>query len=686
MQRFFRDLSAAACAMLAGGIAVADTVPEGSMTIASPPPAGVSYAAYGSPGELLAGRAALQRAEAGTVEWTARVAYTDAEIYNPLTQRMDTVRLRSYQGAGVDPDVSFVPPTINLRPGDTFRLTLVNDLPADDPSCPGADNVNIPHCFNITNMHTHGVWVSPAGNSDNVLLSVPPGGGRFTYEYNIPSDHPAGTFWYHPHMHGSTALQVSSGMTGALIVRGERTPSRDRAGDIDTLLRTSDGKPLPEHVIVTTQIAYACGPRGEDGAIDIKKDADGAWRCDEGDIGMIEGYNQFGLEPEKLDAAGMPVISTRWVASGRHTALNGRVIPTYRGIKAGEFERWRFIHAGVSGSIGVSFQRYQPATDAASYTAGDLAARGAYVDDFCTGEPVPQFSVALDGLTRSEVFEQRRMNMHPGYRDDLLMAFPEPGIYCIVDNDAPAHETIRMQARQRQLLGFVEVTGRAPRGEPDWRSRLQRQLVAAARRHMPADMRKRVVDELSGPVMSLASFEPHASLLNARVDGVQTLGFDVNLDTEPHEFVVGNLKLEDGKLPVLQDADDYVAGRIDRKLTLEHTEDWILASFKEGHPFHIHVNPFQVVSMVDPDSGADVSAAGSGSVYAGLKGQWKDTLFVPTNRFGEPFVVTVRTRYRRYIGTFVLHCHILDHEDFGMMQALTISMPATAHGPGHSGH
>jgi len=63
---------------------------------------------------------------------------------------------------------------------------------------------------------------------------------------------------------------------------------------------------------------------------------------------------------------------------------------------------------------------------------------------------------------------------------------------------------------------------------------------------------------------------------------------------------------------------------------------------------------------------------------------------LPTNLFGAPYVVTVRTQYKRYIGTFVLHCHILDHEDFGMMQVLEIVMPtqpgSMLHGGGHGGH
>jgi hypothetical protein len=35
----------------------------------------------------------------------------------------------------------------------------------------------------------------------------------------------------------------------------------------------------------------------------------------------------------------------------------------------------------------------------------------------------------------------------------------------------------------------------------------------------------------------------------------------------------------------------------------------------------------------------------------------------------------LRTRYQRYIGDFVLHCHILDHEDQAMMQNIRIGLP-----------
>ncbi len=90
-------------------------------------------------------------------------------------------------------------PTLRLRPGDHLGIDLVNHL--DEP----------------TNLHTHGLLVSPQGNSDNPFLMVNPG-ETFRYDYQIPETHPAGTFWYHPHHHGLVADQVFAGLYGAIVV------------------------------------------------------------------------------------------------------------------------------------------------------------------------------------------------------------------------------------------------------------------------------------------------------------------------------------------------------------------------------------------------------------------------------------------------------------------------------------
>lgn len=90
-------------------------------------------------------------------------------------------------------------PTLRLRPGDELSVRLVNGL-------------NQP-----TNLHVHGLHVSPQADGDNVFIAVPPGQG-FDYRYRLPSDHPPGVYWYHPHHHGMVADQIFAGLYGAIIV------------------------------------------------------------------------------------------------------------------------------------------------------------------------------------------------------------------------------------------------------------------------------------------------------------------------------------------------------------------------------------------------------------------------------------------------------------------------------------
>src|SRR5688572_16278892 len=117
-------------------------------------------------------------------------------LFDPWTLREDKVQLRSFIGSGARPG-DFHAPTIRVAPGQKLSVALDNRLE------PCTEEQRAKHaCYNDTNLHTHGLWVSPSGNSDNVLISIKPG-EQFRYEYDVPADHPAGTFWYHPHRHGS---------------------------------------------------------------------------------------------------------------------------------------------------------------------------------------------------------------------------------------------------------------------------------------------------------------------------------------------------------------------------------------------------------------------------------------------------------------------------------------------------
>nr|WP_244571035.1 multicopper oxidase domain-containing protein [Mesorhizobium carmichaelinearum] len=611
-----------------------------------------------------------------------KIQYIDNQIYNPSTGGYDKVHLRGYSGKGVDPKAPYVSPTIEAIPGDTVRITLDNQLPAGpqpgDPGCmPGGQMPDIPHCFNGTNLHTHGLWVSPTGNSDNVLLSINPQ-TKFTYEYNIPSDHPSGTFWYHTHRHGSTALQVSSGMAGALIIRGNRPPTPTAHGDIDTLIPTSA---VPERVLVMQQIQYACrGPAAKPGDLGpIKQNIKGRYFCDPGDVGGIEAYDQFG--------------PGTWPASGRYTSLNGEVFNPDKPLtaKQGQIERWRMIHAGVRDTISLQFfkvlgGKLKPGVK----TLLEADATASFIKDTCDTKPVPYALVAADGLTMAAAQMTKLATFQPGYRFDVLVVFPEAGRYCVIDSSAPKSGVVNGLDVGPQLLGLVDVAPGKPVDNVE--TYIASKLVALAEANMPADVKAKVVADLKAG-MKLTSFTPHPDITDEEVkgNGTQELTFFIDTSGPDVKFEVGNsLNTADVK--------PYDPTRIDRQLPLGKAQVWTLQSHFVSHPFHIHVNPFQIVSITDP-LGKDVSAPGAiddiagapDPQYPGLKGVWKDTLWIkslipqtlPTG-FSGIYTITLRTRYERYIGEYVLHCHILDHEDQGMMQNVAVVLPDQVVGPTQS--
>jgi FtsP/CotA-like multicopper oxidase with cupredoxin domain len=161
---------------------------------------------------------------------------TDGRLTGSLTAKIAEVdvgvgrMVRTYTYDGMLPGRTW-----ELRPGDTIAIDLVNELPALDPAEQtashdhgqtdaetGSDTVpdmTRPHAWTTTNLHTHGLHVSPEGNGDNVFRVIEPGTSG-PVEIAIPEDHTGGFFWYHPHVHGGVKQQVRGGMAGALIIRG----------------------------------------------------------------------------------------------------------------------------------------------------------------------------------------------------------------------------------------------------------------------------------------------------------------------------------------------------------------------------------------------------------------------------------------------------------------------------------
>lgn len=168
----------------------------------------------GTAGESLVEPAVL-RSEAGLLRVDLVAARTQVQVAGR------TARLLAYNGA--------VPAaTWRVRPGDRLEVRVVNDL--DTP----------------TNLHPHGLAVSPRGNGDNPFVSIAPG-ESFDYRFDLPEDHPSGVFWYHPHRHGTVADQVFGGLYGTIIVdEGEPVPTaRDRTLVISDLTLTPAGDVAP---------------------------------------------------------------------------------------------------------------------------------------------------------------------------------------------------------------------------------------------------------------------------------------------------------------------------------------------------------------------------------------------------------------------------------------------------------
>ena len=116
-------------------------------------------------------------------------------------------------------------------------------------------------------------------------------------------------------------------------------------------------------------------------------------------------------------------------------------------------------------------------------------------------------------------------------------------------------------------------------------------------------------------------------------------------------------------------------------MVLDSDEEWtIINTTIVPHPFHIHVNPFQVIEIYDPNPTGVKKKFDKG-------GPWQDVIAIPsalrdsagklvidekTGKATTPGYIKIRSRFVDFPGSYVLHCHILGHEDRGMMQLVRV--------------
>lgn len=155
--------------------------------------------------------AAAQAQDPAAPPWTpvAGLALTEPVQAHPrngvvrvtLDARLGTIDVSGSPVVAQPFNGRLIGPTLHVRPGDTIEVTFRNATPQD------------------TNIHYHGMHVSPKRHHDNVFRTIR-SGTTVRSSITLPRDHSPGTYWYHAHLHGLTEPQLMGGLSGLIVVEG----------------------------------------------------------------------------------------------------------------------------------------------------------------------------------------------------------------------------------------------------------------------------------------------------------------------------------------------------------------------------------------------------------------------------------------------------------------------------------
>jgi FtsP/CotA-like multicopper oxidase with cupredoxin domain len=494
-------------------------------------------------------------------------------------------------------------PTFKLKPGEKMRLTLINDLPPN-----------------------------PSPTEEGGVKQQP----------NVPEQYNTTNL----HFHGFHVSPLSLDQDGNIVPFGQAhgQDQEDKAvlSSDDVLYklrpRQKDGDPATTHEYsVWLPADHPPGTHwyhshyhgstaiqvvdGMVGALIVEEPDDQKIPVDQDLLWIVHEVIKSGTEANEtwdtqVYKCNPPTASDAKPGSPSTFLVNGEHQPTLT-MSPGELHRWRFLNATGTpqGFMTLKFQK-----------------KG-------TSEPVKVVLMAVDGISFYEKQlkpDKSEWPMAPGNRADFLVKLEEAGEYQVfldTFEGVPA-------SKVKQVLAYVIVTG--PTQSP------QLQIPSTVPGTLPAHLRTVSNDEITDPVTK----EKRTKTLEFLTIGKGGCG-----DKPPNTPI---------PLQFAMNQDGYNPDIIHQAVTIGTAEEWTISNQTfAAHPFHIHVNPFQVVD----DNGNPT------------EGFWRDTIAVPPTTDGTtPGQVKIRHRFLNYPGTFVLHCHILIHEDLGMMQNVMVA--GTGLGPG----
>ena len=438
-----------------------------------------------------------------------------------------------------------------------------------------------------TNLHFHGLTIPAVCHQDDVLkTSVSPHDAPFEYRFRIPADEPPGLYWYHPHIHGFSKVQVLGGASGALVVEGIERANKEVAG-------------LPQRVFVIRD-QNLLNPDAPPSKFEpvvpkflIDRDGDAA-----------NNGTGFGKPAKDLSINYVPVPYPDYP-------------PAAIKMKPNQKQLWRVLNASAITylNLAVLFNK----------------------------KPQPLGLVALDGVPLNYngalgdfISNQTHLGVPPGARVEFIVQGPPLGttglfVTRTVDT-GPGGENDPNRA-----LATIAVSNDAP--EP-------RSTLSASPDRLPEPSRKWLGDVTPVRTRRLYFSEKLT---------------DPNNPASATEFFI----TVDGKTPVLFDPQSGVPDIVAEQGTVE---DWIIENrSNELHAFHIHQLHFLLLDYL----GKPVNEP-----------FLRDTVNVPYYKDNMLVYPSVRLRmdFRdpNTVGTFVYHCHLLEHEDGGMMGLIRVKPAQSA--------
>jgi len=567
----------------------------------------------------------MLEAKDGLLDITLTASYFNTKLAASDPSTTYDVSLRAYGYNSNSP--SYAGPTLSLRGGEKLRVKLVNSLPAN-----AAIPANTPNFmqYNTTNLHTHGLHVFPGifpgpetKYGDYIFNPIAPMGGSSQYEYNPPANHPAGPFYYHPHNHGSSALQVASFMVGGLMIRGP----------VDDLPAMAAAKEL----IFLFQAPYY--------AIPSVPDSYGSAN------GTLENFSQIANNPSGNSPQNGN--TNNGYVYVQPVLINGVRRPTIV-MQSGEVQRWRLMNTQVFNFLNINLDGhvlYQYTSDG----WGTSTYR-----EYPDARLRDGLGVKLAASNRASVVVKAGA---PGtyYLRTLPLQFAQGNGSSILPEDILA-----------TIIVVDSTVSMAMPTAPFPVSSLLNPITDQEFASAGGKKRNIIFRSISNALLAGASkttpitSSPASNLLPAGSDAANWV-YNANATTMQNTaFVIGanatNSAVNPATPTATTDPSQYYpfqsSSAPTQTIILGAVEEWTIFNMNSiSHPFHIHVNPMYVIKInglpVDPF--------------------WTDTQALPINGTpNAPKSITFRMRFIDFEGPYVMHCHMLQHEDMGMMQRVTV--------------